>query len=167
MSSFKIRPRFKQEFTSSPEEIIALFKDKIEHDNEFCSCRATFSGNHIILRIPEEEQHYWSPQLSLTVEESEEGSHVRGLFGPPPSVWTMFAFAYFGLGIAFVITALVGLSFRALDQSSWLLWLLPVYLVAALVLYLIAQFGQKLGAEQTFTLHHFYEETVGKRTHLA
>lgn len=166
MSSFKIRPRFRQEFESTPEQIIALFKDRVENDNEFCSCRATFSGNHIILKIPREEQHYWSPQLSLTIEESETGSNIRGLFGPPPSVWTMFAFGYFALGIAFIITAIIGLSFQALHKPTWMFWLLPVYLVVALVLYIIAQFGQKLGAEQTFTLHHFYEETIGKRTPL-
>ncbi len=164
MSSFKIRPRFRQEFSSKPEELIALFKDRIENDNDLCSCRADFSGNHIILKIPAEEQHYWSPQLSLSIDSNEDGSLIRGLYSPPPSVWTMFAFGYFALAVAFLVTAIAAYSYYMLEIQSNLVWLLPVYLALAIILYIIAQFGQKLGAEQTYTLHHFYEETVGKKS---
>ena len=38
--------------------------------------------------------------------------------------------------------------------------------MAALVLYLVAQFGQKIGAEQMFTLHHFFEDSIGHRIHI-
>jgi hypothetical protein len=162
MSSFKIRPRFQAHYKSSPIEIERLFRDRIEHEED-CVCKATFSGNHIILRIPEEDQHYWSPQLNLTIEEEDDHTLVRGLYGPAPSVWTMFAFGYFGLGVAFVVTGIAAYSYHMLEIESKLAYLLPIYLIAALVLYLVAQFGQKLGAEQTYALHHFYEDTIGKR----
>lgn len=166
MSSFKIRPRFKQQFSSSTEEMVKLFQDRIAHDNEFCSCRAVFSGNHIVLKIAEEEQHYWSPQLNLGLEENEDGTLVRGMYGPAPSVWTLFAFGYFALAAAFVVTGIAAYSYHALQIESKLVWFLPGYTLAALLLYVIAQFGQKLAAEQTYTLHHFYEDTVGKRTYI-
>ncbi|MFY0643333.1 MAG: hypothetical protein JXR19_02595 [Bacteroidia bacterium] len=166
MSSFKIRPRFRQQFESSPKEMEGLIRDRIEHDNEQHKIDAVFSGHHIILKIPTSEQHYWSPQLSLSLEDENEGTLVRGMYGPPPSVWTMFAFGYFALAVAFVVTGIAAYSYHLLDISTKLVWLLPAYLVAALILYMVAQFGQKLGAEQTYTLHHFYEETVGKRTYI-
>jgi hypothetical protein len=43
---------------------------------------------------------------------------------------------------------------------------MPFLGLAAVVLYIIAQFGQKLGVEQTFTLHHFFERSIGSRIHI-
>lgn len=168
MSSFNIRPRFKQEFVSSVDELKLLFHDRLNHENED-EIDSTFSGDHIILKVRPEDKHYWSPQLSLTLEPAEEseGSQIRGVYSPAPEVWTLFAFSYFALALAFTITGIVAYSFYTIDKESWLVWLLPVYVVIALVLYFVAQFGQKLGAEQTYILHRFYEETVGKRVHIS
>jgi hypothetical protein len=163
MSSFRIRPRFQQLVKAGTEEVEQLFKDRIAHEQDQCPCFAVFRPGHIILRIPVKEQHFWSPQLSLSIDEHEEGTLIRGLYGPDPSVWTFFAMGYLTLGIASVFVAIIGYSYHMLNKDASLLWLLPVFGVLALVLYLIAQFGQKLGAEQTFRLHHYFEETLGKR----
>jgi hypothetical protein len=34
-------------------------------------------------------------------------------------------------------------------------------LIIAIGMYLLAQFGQKIGAQQTFLLHQIYEQAVG------
>jgi hypothetical protein len=168
MSSFRIRPRFQQEFVSTPEEMEQLFRDRIEHEKDFCDCRAVFRPGHIIIKVPDSERHYWSPQLSLSIEKEEDSEKtlVRGLYGPHPSVWTMFAMSYLVLGIASVFAGIIGYSYHLLDKNAWMLWLIPVFAGIALILYMIAQFGQKLGAEHTFRLHHFYEETVGRRAEI-
>ena len=170
MSSFRIRPRFQQQFRSGAQEMEKLFRDRMEHEKELCSCSGVFRPGHIILKIPVDERHFWSPQLTISLEERESesggGTLVRGLYGPDPSVWTFFAMSYLVLGIAAVFAGIIGYSYRILGRETWLLWLIPVLALVALVLYIIAQFGQKLGAEQTFRLHHFYEETVGKKVEL-
>jgi hypothetical protein len=33
-------------------------------------------------------------------------------------------------------------------------------------LYFVSQIGQKLGAEETFALHHFVEENLGVKIHI-
>ena len=39
-------------------------------------------------------------------------------------------------------------------------------LIMIIIIYLIAQAGQKIGAQQMFDLHHFYEETLGEKVYI-
>lgn len=43
------------------------------------------------------------------------------------------------------------------------LWTIPVFAAIAVILYISAQTGQKLGAQQMFDIHHFYEEIAENR----
>jgi hypothetical protein len=42
------------------------------------------------------------------------------------------------------------------------LWIFGVMAASMAGLYLLAQFGQKLGASQTFRLHQIYESAMGR-----
>jgi hypothetical protein len=44
---------------------------------------------------------------------------------------------------------------------------LPFFLGGLAILYFVAQTGQKMGAEQTFQLHHFFEESIGETVHIS
>jgi hypothetical protein len=44
---------------------------------------------------------------------------------------------------------------------------LPFLLGGLVILYFIAQTGQKMGVEQTFQLHHFFEESIGETVHIS
>jgi hypothetical protein len=110
-----------------------------------------------------EHQHYWSPQLTLNIEEAEAGSLVRGLYGPRPSVWTMFIFFYSFIGFATMILSLIGLSLLSLDKDATILWLVPVLILLFMTLYLVAYLGQKFGQRQMIYLHHFLEECLQDR----
>jgi len=85
------------------------------------------------------------------------------LYGPNPQVWTMFILIYGAIGVLALFITIIGVSRVMLDMSAPVLWALPVLGGAALLLYIFSQTGQKLGAEQTFTLHHFFEDTVHHR----
>ena len=161
MSSFRIRPRFIQSLHESPEEIYGKFRDRLtEKDGQVTGIAIP---NHIILKIHEEQRHYWSPQLSLSLEEKGDGTLVRGLYGPNPNVWATFFFGYAAIGIIALFTGMIGLSQWFLGLTAYWLWAIPVCLFIFLLLYLIAQAGQKVGAQQMFELHHFYEETIGEK----
>jgi hypothetical protein len=124
---------------------------------------AIYHPNQIILRILPEERHFWSPQLNISLEEKEDGTLIRGLYGPNPSIWAMFFFAYAALGIIILFAGMVVLSQLSLGMETPLWWLLLLSSILFLIIYLTAQIGQKIGAQQMFDLHHFYEETLGKK----
>ncbi len=161
MTSFRIRPRFQLSVKMQPEEIKERFRLRIAEPG--APCTAAYFPQHIILRLPEEEQHFWSPRLELALEAQDEGTLIRGLYGPSPQVWTFFTIAYGAIGTLALFIGIIGTSQLMLDLPGHILWVLPVLAGIALFLYVASQTGQKLGAEQTFTLHHFFEHTIAHK----
>jgi len=161
MTSFRIRPRFKQLRNEKPEEIESALKKKIQiRKDEFTG---VFMQGHITIKINQHNRHIWSPQLNLSLEQTNEITIIRGLYGPNPTIWAIFFFGYAALGIIILIVGMLLLSQYMLGLSTDLWWVIPVCVAIAILLYFIAQTGQKIGASQMFDLHHLYEETVGEK----
>ncbi|MDC1451284.1 hypothetical protein N8371_02550 [Vicingaceae bacterium] len=113
-----------------------------------------------MIHILKQDQHFWFPQLTVTVEEVEGITEIRGLFGPKPSVWTMFIFFYCIVGFLTIISTMVGLSNLSLDKPAGILWLTPVLILLFLSIYLVSNFGKKLGKDQLVILHNFFEKAL-------
>ena len=160
---FAIRPRFEVTVPLSPDNVIDRLKTGLRASNAKCRGKAILG--FATLTIPEKDRHYWSPQLTLHVEQAEEeesSTLLRGLYGPAPGVWTMFVFFYAAIGFAILVVTIVGTSHWSLDQPAGILWWVPVLCVALLSLYLVSFFGQKLGHDQMETLHNFLEDCLGQ-----
>ena len=157
---YRIRPRFHVETRYTSEQL----KQKI--DRQLNSENAPITGwvdtHYAKLSIPHVNQHYWSPYLSLSFEETQEGTMIRGHYGPRQTVWTMFVFFYAVIGFAVMIVLILGTSYISLGKSGAILWLVPVLMLVFLSLYLVSYFGQKLGHDQMVTLHHFIEKCLGQ-----
>ena len=156
MSSFRIRPRFREELPLDTLEYTQKLKTALDSSAAFTGM---VSENYAVIKIPREERHYWSPQLALTIEpyEDKKAVFVRGLYGPKPSVWAVFFMSYAALGIVSLFVGVFGLSQIMLEKPAPILWAIPGFAVIALIMYLVAQAGQKVGAEQMYRIHHFYE----------
>lgn len=156
MSSLRIRPRFREELPLSISEYKLQLSKALDESSEFSGL---VSERYAVIKIPPAERHYWSPQLALTIEpyEDKEGIFIRGLYGPKPSVWAVFFMSYAALGVLSLFVGVFGLSQLLLEKPAPILWLIPLFTLIALILYLVAQAGQKVGAEQMFRIHHFYE----------
>jgi len=153
VAGYKVRPRFKIETSYSVEELKKKLQDGLHQED--ASCIGIINPGYATIYIPRKDQHYWSPQLNLTFEETEKGSVLRGLYSPRPTVWTMFVFFYSIIGLGVLFIAVMGLSYLMLGKPAAILWWVPVLLLIFLSLYLVAHFGQKLGEEQMIILHEF------------
>jgi len=159
MSSFRIRPRFEHKLKCSPEELKQRLTTQAQSNNTQCEVKS--AANQIYLLIPPEQQHFWSPQLLLQFESEEAGSSlIKGLYGPNPNVWILFIYGYAASGILGTFMLIIGLSQWSLGETMWGMWIFGVCALLALGLYILAQTGQKIGANQTFRLHHCYEEAI-------
>ncbi len=154
----RIRPRIYYQTPLSSTEISALFSAKLKEK------KSTLDGQVVdgfaTIYPTKSDQHYWSPQLTITIEGNESGSLIRGLYGPKPTVWTMFIFFYAVIGFATLMITLVGLSFLSLGKGVGILWFVPLLLLLFASLYIIAYLGQKFGHKQMVHLHHFLEECL-------
>jgi uncharacterized membrane protein len=100
------------------------------------------------------------------IEEEENQITLRGLYGPKQSIWAMFAFTYGTLAMLFSIFSIWGAVEVQLYNDYSKFYLLPIILILSVVTYLIAQLGQKLGAEQMFELHHFFQSVTNSDVHV-
>ena len=98
-------------------------------------------------------------QLSLEPTESG-GTHILGVYGPEHEVWAFFIYGYIVTGLLGIFSGIYGFAQMFIGEMPWALWICGSMAVVAGLLYLMAQLGQKLGAWQTFELHHVYQTAL-------
>lgn len=161
MSSFHIRPRFNQVMNLDAETVRKRLEDQVAQDGHRVELKSF--PDFICLRIPEKDRHFWSPRLSLSLETTETGkTKIEGIYGPNGNVWSLYLYGYLIVGSLGLFSGILGFCQWKLGNLPWGLWIFGVMFFAAVTLYLVAQFGQKLGARQTFLLHQCYESAVGQ-----
>lgn len=164
MTSFRIRPRFNM-IVQTPQ---GKLEERIQYalQQPGCPITGTMTSGHVFLKVLPEERHFWSPELHLAFEPHEEGTQINGLYGPHPLVWFYFLMGYTALAVSSLFVSIIGMSRLSLGLSAHILWLLIIFGVVTLFMYLASQAGQKLGVEQTFRIHHCFEEMVGQQVHI-
>lgn len=159
-SNVHLRPRFREHFSMPPEELLEKFKKAIRHHS--FKLKGVIIGNHVVLDIPTPENHFWSPQLNITIEKGEEApTLLRGLFGPKPQIWTFFMFIHFIVGLTFIGFGIMAYVKMNLGKS----YLIPLVLCCAmpviwLALYGIGQLGRKKGRAQMIVLNDFMNDVI-------
>lgn len=152
-----LRPRFQIELNKNNQDVLKVFEDAKKTQNEFVVNRV---DDHVFIKIPKEKQHFWSPQLHLEIMEiDKDNSKLFGLFGPNPTIWTMFMFLHFlvaGLFIAFGIWAYTNWSLG----SDYTMQLFGTIMMVVLwfALYLGGRMGKATGKDQMHLLHNFMKK---------
>jgi len=160
MSSFRVRPRFTHSLPLPPAEVEEQLSLVIGRDHEEIHLKR-FPG-YLTLRIRDESQHFWSPQLTLSLDPAEdESTTIQGIYGPRTHVWTLFLYGYLIVGTLGTFTGIFGIAQWVVGNRPWGLIPFGLFLAAGGGLYMLAQMGQKLAARQTYTLHLAYEGAVG------
>lgn len=157
-----MRPRFEADLACPPAAALQQLRARLDAPD--APCHGAFYGAHVVLTVPPQAQHYWSPQLSLDVERRDGRTHLHGLFAPRPAVWTLFVALYAMAGFGGLVGVLFGLSQWGLDQPAHALWAVPAALVLAGVAYGLALVGQRLGASQMRLLRTFLDDALADCT---
>jgi len=148
-----LKPRFKLKYKESEEDILQQFREELAKDD--CIYSSKVAGHHVIIDVPQKEEHFWSPQLHVEIEKEEGFTVVKGILGPKPKIWTFFMFLHFIVAIAFFVFFVIFYSRWSLDQeytfSMIMCLLMPVVWVA---LYFFGQLGKKFGYDQMVGLHN-------------
>ena len=157
-----LRPRFKIEIPRHNETVLSDFENSKTIQSEFIITRI---DDHVYIRFPKHKQKFWSPQLHLEINSIDENSCIlRGLFGPNPTVWTLFIFLHFliaGLFIAFGIWTYTNWSLKqgfAVQASVTILMIL-----IWVVLYFAGSIGKASSISEMRTLNDFMHEVLGHK----
>lgn len=159
-SDIHLRPRFKMEFGENQQKMLAKFQSNVK--NADCKYCVKVIDGHIVVDIPAKENHFWSPQLNIEIEQVEENkSIVKGLFGPKPQVWTLFMFIHFAMVFAFIgfsIIAYVKWSLKSDYKTALTVTLILPFLW--IVMYFLGRLGKKRGHKQMDELYGFMMEML-------
>lgn len=161
MSSFRLRPRFSHVIDLSIEAAREQIVNQARQQADRCNVKS-FPG-FVSLHVLEKDSHYWSPWLSLSLEPEGDGrTCIVGTYGPNTNVWSAFLYGYMLLGSVGLFSGMLGACQLCLHMRPWGLWIFTVMALIMAGMYVSAQLGQKIGAQQTFQLHQIYEVAVGE-----
>lgn len=149
-----LRPRFKKSLALSAEAVLTAFESAASTTKDFNVSRV---DGHVFIRILKREQHFWSPQLHLEITEDQtNGTILKGLFGPNPTVWTMFMFFHFILAVLF-IAAGIWLYTNITLQKPFVFPVVTISFIVLLwfVLYIAGRLGKKKGNTEMNALYSF------------
>lgn len=149
-----LRPRFKMELKQNNQTVLQQFEACKSSQKEFVVSRV---NDHVFIRIPKHKQHFWTPELHLEINEiDDKSSMLHGLFGPKPSIWTMFMFFHFivaGIFIAFGIWAYSNWTL----ETDYFMQLIVVFMMVFIwfVLYFAGRLGRASGKPEMQQLYNF------------
>jgi hypothetical protein len=121
--------------------------------------------NHIQFTIQGEKQKYWSPHLSIELEEMEgnekNATHIRGLFGPAQTLWTFFMFLHFIVAGIFTLFGMFAYSNYTLKESMTKDFIIMFIMVILwFLLYVIARQMREKGHAQMDELENEFEKIM-------
>ena len=158
MAKTRLRPRCRIVSNLTPHQALQKISDFLKEKQAF------FEGQivqeHAFIRIPEKDQHYWSPELHVWAREQDGETIIYGVMGPKPKIWTMFVFFYTGVITSAFFGSSYGIIQLMLGMEAPFLWSIPLGILGLLLVYGAARYGQYKGKDQMNQLQDFLENAV-------
>ncbi len=158
MADPRMRPRFELLVPEPPTVVCERLREALSAVETPVVGRQL--RRHAQLRVREGSRHFWSPQLNVDILEAEDGTRIKGLFGPHPEVWTFFISMYAVFSFIGFCGLLYGFSQIMLQSTPTALLLVPAALLADAGVYAVGMFGRRLGEAQMAEQHAFLESAV-------
>jgi len=154
-----LRPRFKMEISRYNEAILSDFENEKTTQSEFIITRV---DDHIFIKFPKDKQHFWSPQLHLEINKVDDNSStLHGLFGPNPTVWTLFMFLHFLVAVIFIAFAIWTYTNWTLNQSYAVQASITLLMILIWVtLYFAGSIGKASSTNDMRLLNDFMNNTL-------
>jgi amino acid permease len=149
--------RFYKDVSQNTDVILHKFQNFKQEKNPNYSLK--ISGTHIWIFINGVHKKYYSPHLHLEFEKRDENeTHIRGLFGPDPTLWTFFMFLHFIIAGVFLIFCGILYSDYILKNSLTTDYVvLFLMFISWFLLYFIARQIRHNGNEQMHELEKLYK----------
>lgn len=159
MNKVEIRPRFTLTVPFAKQEVIRRLKSELQKRDS--KCMGNFVKPVVVLRVNDQDTHFWSPELGIEFEEEEKETVIRCVLGPRSVVWTMFA-TFYGFAVLLGVAGLtLGLCQWYLGMSAYGFWFVPASAVLLAAAYGIALTGQKLAYDQMVELRRCLDNALG------
>ena len=160
MISTQLRPRNRYR-SELPKQVILNMIDEGLKERKY-PVTGIVVQEHAFIRIPEKDQHYWSPEMHVWAREEEKETIVYGVIGPKPMIWTMFIFFYTVVIVTTFFAGSYGIIQMILGIRADFMWSIPIGFLALALVYGAAFYGQHKGREQMLLLQRFLDGIIKK-----
>ncbi|MFB9057388.1 GTP-binding protein [Mariniflexile ostreae] len=149
-----LRPRFKFEIPRTHASVLRDFEKTSSTQTDFIVSRV---DDHVFIKLPKAQQLFWSPQLHLEINEvNKDTCMLHGLFGPNPTVWTLFMFLHFMVAGLFIAFGIWGYTNWTLNQTFAIQTSLMVLMVVIwIALYFAGSIGKVSNKKEMHALNDF------------
>ena len=161
INAIRSRPRFKVFSTMKAEK----FSEKINlHLKNRQKVLGGYCNSEVgVIRVLKDQDKFWAPQLQIRIEkEPDDHSQIiiRGVFGPRPSIWTLFMFSYGFGGAILLTTGLYGWIELALGMGNFWVWTNLIGILLIIGPYISAKIGQRIARNHVDLLRAFIERVL-------
>ena len=155
-----LRLRFNQDIQENSASLLSKFEKYSNIRSEDFIIKT--SDNHIWLDIVPSKRKYWTPHLHLELEpKSDSETHIRGLFGPDPTLWTFFMFLHFVIaGVFFIFGAMAYSDYVLKIPTTLDITVMSLMTVFWFSLYYLAKSIRKKGHQQMKELDSYFSAII-------
>lgn len=153
LEALRLRPRFKYVVHNTADESLKILRKHFD-ESEY-KFRGQFVDEYISIFVNEADEHYWSPTVSITILQHNQGSAIKCLFGPKVNVWTLFALLRLAMLSGSFFLTIIGLSQLFLDKEPVALYGLVAVLALAVIVWIAGRFGRNKGKDQMTLLKNY------------
>ncbi len=162
LNKILLKPRFRKELIESKVVVLKQFEEVFAKKKH--KFKTKLIGGHIVVDVPQEEDHFWSPQLMIEIVEEDEKTILKGLFGPKPQVWTMFMFFHFAVGLAFFVFLIMAYTQYSLKQEyQFAMYMCIAMPIIWVIFYVFGQLGKKKGYNQMLEMDAFVRGIISSK----
>ncbi len=139
----------------SMEAIQRSFKETTHAENPDFIVRT--GNNKVFVSFRNHLKKWWSPELTLTLDEGSDNTQIRELLGPHPATFTMTMFFLTGGVVIFGLAIMLAISQISLGLSaslSFITALVAIIFMAGVYIFLLT--GRIRGSSQMDQLHQFW-----------
>ncbi|OAB27918.1 hypothetical protein SAMN05444395_103279 [Flavobacterium fryxellicola] len=162
-NEISLRLRFHKDIAENADIVRQKFANytQIKSNDYFVKVR----GYHIWLNLKGPKKKYYSPHLHIELEPTSTAeTHIRGLYGPDPNLWTFFIFLHFITAGLFLIFGGIAYSNSILKQDTTFDFIVMILMVIVwFLLYFIAKQIRQNGNNQMEYLDDLFQEIVNSK----
>lgn len=155
-----LRLRFHKDIEENSTSLLLKFEKHSNINSDYFTIKT--SDNHIWLDIIPSKRKYWTPHLHLElVPKSDSETHIRGLYGPDPTLWTFFMFLHFIIaGIFFIFGAIAYSDYILKNPTTFDITIMALMTFFWLILYSLAKSIRKKGNKQMNELDNYFNTII-------
>ena len=153
------RPLYEADSSLPPDQVLERIRAACAAGTG--PCVGHVGRKHLNLHIHDSERHLWSPFISIEVTPTHDGAHLRGYFGPHPSLWGIYTAAYAVQVFVFIAGLMYGWISWTLDLSLTGLWVAGAMVVTLALSCATNIAGEWAGAPQMSLTRRFVADTLG------